>query len=42
VNRILALYPHRNEYELIAYGDSAGDKEMLAFADEAHYKPFRV
>lgn len=42
VNRILALYPHRNEYELIAFGDSAGDKELLAFADEAHYKPFRV
>lgn len=42
VNCILALYPHRNEYELIAFGDSAGDKELLAFADEAHYKPFRV
>lgn len=42
VNRILTLYPHRNEYELIAFGDSAGDKELLAFADEAHYKPFRV
>ena len=41
VNRILALYPHRQEYELIAFGDSRGDKELLAFADEAHYKPFR-
>ena len=40
VNRILALYPHRQEYELIAFGDSRGDKELLAFADEAHYKPF--
>ena len=41
VNRILALYPHRSEYRLTAYGDSRGDKELLAFADESHYKPFR-
>ena len=41
VNRILALYPNRSEYTLIAFGDSRGDKELLAFADEAHYKPFR-
>ncbi|MBR7030807.1 MAG: haloacid dehalogenase-like hydrolase [Prevotella sp.] len=41
VNRILALYPHRSEYHLTAYGDSRGDKELLAFADESHYKPFR-
>ena len=42
VNRILALYPHREDYHLTAYGDSRGDKELLAFADESHYKPFRV
>ena len=42
VDRILAIYRHRQEYELIAFGDSRGDKELLAFADEAHYKPFRV
>lgn len=41
VNRILALYTHRNEYYLTAYGDSRGDKELLAFADESYYKPFR-
>ena len=41
VNRILELYPHRKEYHLTAYGDSRGDKELLAFADESHYKPFR-
>ncbi len=30
-----------NDYSHIyAYGDSSGDKEMLALADEAHYKPF--
>ena len=41
VERILALYPQREKYELITFGDSRGDKELLAFADEAHYKPFR-
>ena len=38
VNRILALYPDRSTYYLIAYGDSRGDKELLIFADEAHFK----
>ena len=42
VNRIIALYPHREEYHLTAYGDSRGDKELLAFADESYYKPFRA
>lgn len=41
VNRILALYPDRSTYHLIAYGDSRGDKELLSFADEPHFKPFR-
>ena len=41
VNRILALYPHRTDYHLTAYGDSRGDRELLAFADESYYKPFR-
>ena len=26
---------------IIAYGDSRGDKELLAYANEGHYKPFR-
>lgn len=42
VERILALYPQREKFVLTAFGDSRGDKELLAFADEAHYKPFRV
>ena len=42
VRRLLALYPDRQEYRLTAYGDSRGDKELLAFADEAHYQPFRL
>ena len=41
VNRILQAYPElktdRNIYHVTAFGDSRGDKEMLAFADEPHY-----
>ena len=31
----------RSQYEIEAFGDSRGDKEMLTFADKGHYKPFR-
>lgn len=31
----------RSQYDIEAFGDSRGDKEMLAFADRGHYKPFR-
>lgn len=41
VNRIQALYPNRQDYHLTAYGDSRGDKELLAFADQSYFKPFR-
>lgn len=41
VRRISEHYPHRSEYELTAFGDSRGDKELLEYADEGHYKPFR-
>ena len=43
VHRIAeALKPfERSEYEREAFGDSRGDKEMLAFADKGHFKPFR-
>ncbi len=41
VRRILALHPDRKSYRLIAFGDSSGDIEMLDFADEGYYKPFR-
>ena len=40
VNRLLSAYPERDKYNLIAYGDSRGDKELLQFADEQHYKQF--
>ena len=41
VRRIMRIYPNAEEYEFIAFGDSRGDREMLAFADESYYKPFR-
>ena len=41
VRRILGLFPDRESYRLTSFGDSRGDREMLAMADEAHYKPFR-
>lgn len=36
VNRIQTLIPNRQDYYIVAYGDSKGDKEMLAWADEGH------
>lgn len=36
VRRILAIHPDRSAYHLTAYGDSRGDRELLAFADDAH------
>lgn len=35
------LANHRDDFRVIAYGDSRGDREMLDFADEMHFKPFR-
>lgn len=40
VNRFLELYPDRQSYDLYAYGDSNGDKEILAIADYPFYKKF--
>ena len=41
VTRLLQLYPERTEYWLTAYGDSRGDFELLNFANEGYYKPFK-
>lgn len=41
VRRIERCLPYREQYELIAFGDSRGDKEMLEYADKGYYKPFR-
>lgn len=40
INRLLNVYPNRKEYNLYAYGDSRGDKELLKFADESFYRIF--
>ena len=37
VNRLLGMEPDRKAYQLEAYGDSRGDKEMIAFADKGTY-----
>lgn len=41
VNRLNSLFGNRTDFFLEAFGDSNGDKELLAYADKQHYKPFR-
>ena len=41
VRRIQAQLNPDDYTRSIAYGDSSGDREMLAMADEAHFQPFR-
>lgn len=44
VRRVLEAMPqlksNRQDFWVVACGDSRGDKELLEFADEAHFKPF--
>jgi phosphatidylglycerophosphatase C len=40
--RIRERYSLATYDEIIAYGDSSGDKEMLALANKHFYKPFRT
>lgn len=40
VRRVREAYDTDAFDRVIAYGDSRGDKEMLEFADEAHYRVF--
>jgi len=43
VNRVKAVLKQpREHYYIVAFGDSRGDKELLTYADEAHFKPFRA
>lgn len=37
VRRLLQVFPRRTHYRLTAYGDSRGDRQLLAFADEKHW-----
>lgn len=41
VRRIRAHYTLEEYNTIFAYGDTPGDRPMLALADEAFYKPFR-
>lgn len=45
VRRVLEAMPqlksNRDDFWVVACGDSRGDRELLEFADEAHFKPFR-
>lgn len=41
VIRLQQLYNTADFEFITAYGDSSGDKQMLALAHEPHYKPFR-
>lgn len=40
VRRLEALSPDRKDYKITAYGDSRGDKQLLEYADESHFRPF--
>ena len=40
VNRLMEMFPDRNNYKIIAYGDSCGDKELIEMADEGFYNKF--
>jgi phosphatidylglycerophosphatase C len=41
VERLRALLGDLDAFELFAYGDSRGDRELLAVAQHAVYRPFR-
>jgi len=41
VNRLLEIFPDRNNYKLTAYGDSRGDRELIDFADKGFYNNFQ-
>ena len=40
VRRVQAVFKDRAKYYITAFGDSRGDKELLDYADEGHYRPF--
>lgn len=41
VNRLLEVFPNRNDYSLITYGDSQGDKEIIEISDKGYYNKFK-
>ena len=40
INRLQLLLGDLKSYEIYAYGDSAGDREMIAAADHSYFLPF--
>jgi phosphatidylglycerophosphatase C len=40
VERLMEKFPDRDSYTLYVYGDSNGDKELLALADHSFYRSF--
>lgn len=40
VIRLLSIEPNRDDYELIAYGDSSGDDQLIELADKGYYNKF--
>lgn len=41
LRRLEEAFPDCRSCRLVAYGDSRGDRELLARADEPHFRPFR-
>lgn len=41
VRRVREAFDLSSYGTVVAFGDSSGDAELLAMADEAHYRPFR-
>lgn len=41
VKRLVEIYPNKESFELIAYGDSDGDKELIKFANKGFYNKFK-
>ncbi len=41
VSRLKDMFPDRDKYYIIAYGDSQGDVELLDFANEGYYKKLK-
>ena len=40
IKRLLKLFPDREDYYLIVYGDSSGDRELMNYADKKLYRQF--
>ncbi|MDR1180467.1 MAG: haloacid dehalogenase-like hydrolase [Bacteroidales bacterium] len=42
VARLLEREPDRETYKLFVYGDSCGDKELMALADKSRYRDWKI